>query len=225
MTSTEKRLEVVRLLKSREKKNKYTQARPCYFLGKPEGANPGYADCSGTMQTVMKRAAEIDIGGNTSAQIDRRGRGKVVEMASSGQLVPTEEKLKPGDLIYYKGNAAHSLSVGHVEMYIGGGRLMGHGSGTGPTSKNLTTYSKSRKGAKSYLCAIRWIPDDEENAFVVVTGGTVYVRRGPGTGYKALGVVKSGDRFAFEGEEKNGFYRLTYKGESAYISMKYAEVC
>lgn len=218
-------MEAVRLLKSREKKNKYTQARPCWFFGKPEGAEIGYADCSGTMQAVLKRAAGIDIGGNTSAQIDRRGRGKVVEMAANGQLVPTEEKLLSGDLIYYKGNAAHTLSVGHVEMYMGGGKLMGHGSGTGPVSKNLASYSKARKGAKAYLCAIRWIPDDEENAFVVVTGGTVYVRRGPGTGYKALGVVKSGDRFAFEGEVLSGYYRLTYKGERAYISMKYAEVC
>lgn len=223
MMAEEKRQEAVRLIKSREKKNKYTQARPCYVFGKPEGASLGYADCSGTMQAIMRRAADIDIGGNTSAQIDRRGRGKVIEMAE-GRTSPTEAKLKIGDLIYYKGNARHTWSVGHVEMYIGGGKLIGHGSGMGPTIKDMAAYSKRRTGAKGYLCAIRWIPDDTGGEYIVVTGGTVHVRSGPSTKYKSLGIVKSGARFLADGKVENGFYSILYNGAPAYISLKYAEV-
>lgn len=316
MTATQKRAEAVRLITDRCGKNSYTQARPCYVFGKPEGSNPGYGDCSGTVQAILKRAAGIDIGSNTSAQIDRRAQGKVIEMAASGQLVPTESLLLPGDCVYYRGNTAHTWGVGHVEMYHSKGWLMGHGSGMGPSMHKLESYSKGRAGAKSYLCTIRWILDDDAPAtppklgdralsqgmvapdvgelqfllvnrgyklgtygpngdgvdcdygtktaaavkeeqkhagliqtgnadlltiehiiaclsggktpstkqYVLVTGGTVNVRKGASTNHSILGVVKSGEKYESTGRTENGWYEIIYKMGTAWISGKMSEI-
>ena len=75
---------------------------------------------------------------------------------------PDESKLLPGDCLYFKGNSSHPLDVGHVEMYIGDGKVCGHGSGTGPKVRNMKDYCASRATKKSrYFMAIRWIPEDE----------------------------------------------------------------
>ena len=45
-------------------------------------------------------------------------------------------------------------------MYTGSNECYGHGSGTGPTKKNLKTYCKGRaSSSKRYFMAIRWIAD------------------------------------------------------------------
>ena len=52
-------------------------------------------------------------------------------------------------------------------MYIGNKKLMGHGSGKGPTVKPIKTYCKARQRSKSptkrgnrgLICVIRWIVD------------------------------------------------------------------
>ena len=164
MTATEKRAEAVRLMKSRAGMNTYTQGdRRVYFFGYPNNdGGKGYSDCSSSVRACIKRATGIDIGYNTDAQMRNRGKGVIVETAKSGQLVPTEKLLKPGDAIYYKGNDAHTLNVGHVEMYTGGGTLYGHGSGVGPKKHGLAAYSKARTGSRSYLMAIRWILDGDD---------------------------------------------------------------
>lgn len=166
MTATEKRVEAVRLIRSREKKNNYTQARPGYVFGKPEGTNPGYGDCSGTVQEILKRAAGIDIGGNTSAQVDNAKKGKhgavIIERPTDNYF--DESKLKPGDCLYFKGNKAYTENVGHVEMYTGANECYGHGSDMGPKKNggkaSLKSYCAGRTGDRKALMAIRWIADD-----------------------------------------------------------------
>ncbi len=163
-TAAEKRKQAVKIARSRVRLNRYTQGSlRAYVGGYPEpGENvKGFSDCSAFVRWVIRQAAGIDIGGNTSAQVQNRGRGALIEMASTSQLSPTEALLEPGDCVYFKGCPAHALSVGHVEMYLGGGKCIGHGGGIGPTVKALKAYSRSRgKGARKYLCVIRWIPDD-----------------------------------------------------------------
>ncbi|MDL2206269.1 peptidoglycan-binding protein [Eubacteriales bacterium OttesenSCG-928-N13] len=162
MSAAQQRAEAVRLIKSRTKRNSYTQgANRGYVFGKPEGAVKGYGDCSSTVREVIKRAAGIDIGGNTSAQVANRGKGIMIEDNRDGKRsYPTIDRLTAADCIYYKGTKGNTWDVGHVEMYIGGGEIAGHGSGTGPTIKNCKAYSQSRTGARKYLCVIRWIKDD-----------------------------------------------------------------
>ena len=164
MKAEEMRREAVAAAKSRAGLNRYTQgAKRAYVGGYPqarEGAK-GYSDCSSFVRWVLKRAAGLDIGANTDLQIRNRGKGILVETASARQTAPAEALLLPGDCLYWKGTPSHAWGVGHVEMYIGGGKCIGHGSGTGPTVKTLKTYSRGRgSGSRKYLCAIRWIAEE-----------------------------------------------------------------
>lgn len=164
---TEQRSLAVEYMKSRTKKNSYTQgSKRSYFFGHPNNkpgntTQAGYSDCSAAVRAAIKAASGIDIGGNTSAQVNNRNKKGLVIHTTDGYY-PDESKLLPGDCLYFKGNTSHPLDVGHVEMYTGSNECYGHGSGTGPTRKNLKDYCKSRANSKKrYFMAIRWIPDDD----------------------------------------------------------------
>lgn len=164
MTTKEKRMEAVRLMKSRARKNAYTNGGDRkYFFGKPDNvpgntSQKGFSDCSSAVRAAIRAAAGVDIGSNTDAQVRNRARGVVVDTTDG--YYPDESKLLPGDCLYFKGNTAHVLNVGHVEMYTGDNECYGHGSGTGPNRHNLKDYCKGRASAKKrYFMAIRWILD------------------------------------------------------------------
>jgi len=318
MVQQDQRNELVRLMKSREKKNNYSQNRPCYSFGRPEGVDPGISDCSGICRDVYLRVCGFDIGGNTSAQVDNAKRGrngaKIVQTPTGIQF--DEGALLPGDLLYFRGNTAHTDDVGHVEMYTATNECYGHGSVLGPTKKNLKTYCAGRTGTRRALYAVRFIHDNDvphapgklgdkplvygmkdpqvgelqrlllklghnlgafgpardgvdndcgamtrdavkaEQRFaglgqtgntdlvtigrviarangltpppvmqtVLVTGGRVNIRKGPGTSYKIITTVKSGDRFTASGEATDGWIGIIYKDAKAWISAKYAVV-
>lgn len=165
MTAQEKRAEAVRLMKSRAKKNTYTNGGDRqYFFGKPDNVpgnttQKGYSDCSSAVRKAIKAAAGIDIGSNTDAQVRNRAKGVVVDTTTG--YYPDESKLLPGDCLYFKGNTSHMLDVGHVEMYTGPNECYGHGSGTGPNKHVLKDYCKGRaSSSKRYFMAIRWIVGD-----------------------------------------------------------------
>ena len=202
MTADQMRAEAVRLMKSRAKKNKYTNGgNRKYFLGKPEGAARGYSDCSSAVRACIKRAAGIDIGANTDAQIRNRKNALMVHKATGNEVGPPLDLLKPADLIYYKGNVAHTWNVGHVEMVTGPNELYGHGGGMGPNKHDLKAYSKKRRAAgKGYLCVLRFIKDDAVPApeptmpahGIRITGNSVNLRTGPSTDYPSVDVVDAG---------------------------------
>lgn len=165
-TASEKRAKAVQYMEDRQKKNSYTQgAKRTYFFGYPNNkpgnkTQKGYSDCSAAAMKAILAAAGINIGANTTEQINNRKKGKIVDETTG--YYPDESKLLPGDCLYFKGNTSHPLDVGHVEVYMGNGRCIGHGSGTGPTIKNLRTYCKGRANKKRrYFMAIRWILGDE----------------------------------------------------------------
>lgn len=167
MTTKEKRMEAVRLMKSRARKNTYTNGGDRkYFFGKPDNrpgntTQKGYSDCSSAVRAAIRAAAGIDIGSNTDAQV--RGRGKGLVVHTTDGYYPDESRLLPGDCLYFKGNTAHVLNVGHVEMYTGDNECYGHGSGTGPNRHNLRDYCKGRANdRKRYFMAIRWILGGEK---------------------------------------------------------------
>lgn len=158
----------VAYMTGRVRKNSYTQGgKRTYFFGYPDNTpgnttQSGYSDCSSAVRASIKAAAGIDIGSSTSAQINNRGKGAVVDQTDG--YYPDESRLKPGDCLYFKGNTSHPMDVGHVEMYTGNNECYGHGSGTGPTKKNLRDYCRSRASSrKRYFMAIRWITDGTEN--------------------------------------------------------------
>ena len=155
------RMLAVDYMRQRNRKNQYTQgADRVYFFGKPDNrpgntTQPGFSDCSSSVRAAIKAAAGIDIGWNTDQQIRNRGRGIIVEEPNG---IPDERLLKPGDCLYFRGNDAHIMSVGHVEMYAGGGKLRGHGGGFGPFESDMTAYCRRRP----CFMVIRWITGDDD---------------------------------------------------------------
>ena len=55
-----------------------------------------------------------------------------------------------------------------------------------------------------------------------VTGNGVRVRSGPGTGYNVMGYMNSGNTVTILGEE-SGWYKITYNGQTGYISADYVK--
>lgn len=229
MTNEEKRALSVRLMISRKGRNTYTNgSKRQYFFGYPQEGQDGYSDCSSAVREAIRRAAKIYIGSNTDAQIRNYKKGILVENTSNSY--PDESKLKPGDCLYFKGNRNHVKQVGHVEMYTGPNECWGHGSGKGPTKKNLRKYCQQRAAkGKRYFCAIRWIPDDEEPVaptapekpkdeveYKTVSNGRWNVRARATTNSSKVGLVREGDELRFYGE-KDGFYGVKGDGVKGYV--------
>lgn len=232
MTNEEKRALSVTLMKSRAGRNSYTNgSKRQYFFGYPNEGDNGYSDCSSAVREAIRRAAGIYIGSNTDAQIRNYKKGILVENTSADY--PDERKLKPGDCLYFKGNNNHVKQVGHVEMYTGPNECWGHGSGIGPTKKDLRKYCAQRAAkGKRYFCAIRWIPEDrpeivppgneeivtdEGKMYMTVMRGTWNVRAKASVNSGRVGLVRAGDRLRVYGE-KNGFYGIKGDGVKGYVS-------
>lgn len=233
--ASEQRSLAVEYMKSRKKKNSYTQgSKRGYFFGHPDNkpgntTQAGYSDCSAAVRAAIKAASSIDIGSNTSAQINNRNKKGLVVHTTEG-CYPDESKLLPGDCLYFKGNTSHPLDVGHVEMYTGPNECYGHGSGTGPTRKNLKDYCKSRATSKRrYFMAIRWILDDADGGTtekpattvsngITITNGSWNVRTGPGSSYDSVGTVRKGD--VLEKVDVGTWVPVIHNGEVRYISPR-----
>lgn len=204
--------------------NSYTQgAKRNYFFGYPDNkpgnaSQKGYSDCSSAVRAAILEAAGVDIGGNTSAQINNRSsKGRVVHETAG--FYPDESRLLPGDCLYFKGNTSHPLDVGHVEMYIGNGRICGHGSGTGPKIRSMKDYCASRANSKKrYFMAVRWIHGDEAKAPEngrCVAPGSWNLRAGPGKEYPSIAIVKGGDML--KTVELNGWIPVLKDGKIGFI--------
>jgi|GEM_PF-591591 len=131
-------------VKSREGKNQYTQG------DKRGQVASGWSDCSSLQRWAYKEVLGIDIGDNTEVQILSSKLKTVLLFLKNG--IPDVDSMQPGDLLFFRGtNTARksSMYVGHVEMYVGNGQLSGHGSGRGPTRKDLKSYCRTRQSASS----------------------------------------------------------------------------
>lgn len=234
MTSNEKRTLAVKYMTDRAGKNAYTQgSKRKYFFGYPDNdpantAQSGFSDCSSAVRCAIQKASGLDIGSNTSAQINNRAKkGKIVHETTG--FYPDESKLKIGDCLYFKGNSKHPLSVGHVEMYIGDGKLCGHGGGTGTQIKSIASYCKSRATSKRrYFMTVRWIQDDSAPAAcepevhtVTVASGAWNLRTGPATSYPAAGIVRGGDKL--EKIDLDGWAPVQVGDKALYLSPKAVE--
>lgn len=137
--------QAVDLALSRLGKNSYTQSslRTQVFSG--------YSDCSSLVWKCYERLG-IFVGTWTGEQVKYGRRIWVNPNHSSYAALPYSalSLMAPGDCIFYgSGNAAH------VEMYMGNGQQIGHGSGNGPTIKNCLNYKH-----KSGVYQIRRYTDD-----------------------------------------------------------------
>lgn len=160
MLSESKRQEIVDKGMSRKGKNQYTQGP------NRNKVDSGYSDCSAFVRWCYKQVLGIDIGVNTEAQINSKNLETINVPITNG--IPDESYLKKADLLYFRGNdTSRTKGVGHVEMYIGNGKLLGHGGGIGPTEKNMVSYctymqkTKSNNGNRGLICVRRVVGDNE----------------------------------------------------------------
>lgn len=89
-------------------------------------------------------------------------------------------------------------------------------------------YHISYNGTEGYVN--RNLISVQNYAEVAARSGTLTVERdvnlrsGPGTGYAVLGTGSTGDSFTLTGQSDNGWYRIDYDGQTAYLAGDYASV-
>lgn len=181
MTLPELRQSLIQSVESRIDKNTYSQNSE---LRLKVYENPkGFGDCSSTMYMTYKKISGISIGGNSSAQA-QSNLGIIVDVAT-GEC-PDESNLVPGDLIFFNYEKAKKesdnwenwehryLHVGHVEMYIGNGKMIGHPSGIGPRITDMKTYCEEMyRSGRTYCIAKRFIynPTTYDKSFTGTISG------------------------------------------------------
>jgi len=125
--------DLVKTMQSKEGKLKYS-------MSGPRNPDKGSADCSSTVNWAYKKVTGVDVGNSTPAMYNNKNTTTVDTGNGSKSSKPDESKLQPGDLLlYWRDWSKHRApdGVGHVEMYIGNGKQIGHGGGKGPKTKNL----------------------------------------------------------------------------------------
>ncbi len=171
MTVTEKRDLLVSKALTREKKNQYSQD-----ISKRTLIESGWGDCSGTVWYWYYKLFGLDIGANTQAQINSDKGIRLNMVIQNG--IPDESVMRKGDLLYFRGSDnSRTEGVGHVEMYIGDGKIFGHGSGLGGTVKNMNDYCRMRYSSsstallknKGLICVKRFLGDDNMNSLTELT--------------------------------------------------------
>ena len=260
-TANERRLKVRNAYRKYIGRNHYSNARRDYCT-KPYKDGKYYSDCSSSVSYAYKEAGEGFGILNTVGMWNSKKLVDVPVTIKNG-VIQNPEVLRIGDMLLFAGNDVGRKSagyVGHVEMVgeIAGSTVQLYGHGSGLAKKHeMNAYCRSRYNTKSVtplkrrllIRVRRMIQDDEGNreqatgnsqsatdgrACVVVTGGTVNVRSGPGTDYKVLGTVKKGARLVYDDEvhQVNGtdWYLIEYlePGEispvNAWISGRYARL-
>lgn len=156
LSAAEQRIKVVEMMKSLKDKNTFSQSTR-YRLR----VDSGYGDSASTVQYVYRKALNLNLGTYIVAQYTSR-LGIDVDEVTQTRYVPDENKLLPGDLLFYRSKEKNNpYGVGHVEMYLGDNTIMGHVYGKGPNEKDMLAFSKSRDAAgKGYLKARRFILND-----------------------------------------------------------------
>ena len=145
------------------KKMQSVEGKLSYSMDGPRNPDQGSADCSSTVNWAYQKVFGKSIGGDTLG-IMNSDATEVVDMANSGMdqtnggrnsSGPNLDKLMPGDLLLYSRpgsgyTAGRPYRVGHVEMYEGDGKRIGHGGpGLGPKESDIT------KDSTSYIMAKR----------------------------------------------------------------------
>ena len=81
---------------------------------------------------------------------------------------------------------------------------------------------------KALMAALDVKPTDAEESEAryvqIEKGKKCYVRTGPGTDHKAIGVAHSEDKLKYLGATENGWHKVEYHGNEAYVSGKYGKL-
>lgn len=199
---------VIALVEGLEGKNQYTQS------GKRERVFDGYSDCSSLMWKCFERGANKFIGTWTGEQVQY---GKLVTNQFNGRHALNHEdlkKMKPGDLVFW--GSGHN-NTKHVEMYMGGDTLMGHGSGIGPRRKVATAYSHTYPLVEVRRYIIEDSSTKKPSSFVTTdkatcTGNGVNVRASASLLGTIIGTLDLGDVMELDGNKKGKWCHVYIKG-------------
>ena len=137
-----KQVQIIRQALLLRGKNQYTQSSLRLLV------DQGYSDCSSFVWWLYLSTLKIDIGMDTPEQILSL---KGLDVDFGGQETPDISLLNPGDLLFFEGtDTSRPFHVGHVELYLGHGKLIGHNDNglPGPTVKTLDSFCRERAGAK-----------------------------------------------------------------------------
>lgn len=239
MTANEKRAQVVRKYEEILGRNSYSQSLRDYCYKKYKDGKY-YSDCSSSVSYAYKEAGHSFGVLNTVGMYNSTKMQDVPAVIKNG-LIQNPEILRPGDMLLFAGTDASRASagyVGHVEMVgkISGSTvtLYGHGSGK-PRATEMNAYCKSRFSAKTstklghkgLIRVRRFIPEDASTAApagkkVKITGGSVNIRTGPGTGYPSVSIARKGDQFP--AVTQDGWLPIGDGDRVLWVSGKYAEV-
>lgn len=103
----------------------------------------GATDCSGVVRWAYQEAAGITVGSWTG---DESKAGYEVARGHYPSEIPWG-KMQPGDLILMTASYWEQWDFAqylcHIELYCGGGRMIGHPSGWGPTEKDARSWMES----------------------------------------------------------------------------------
>ena len=232
MTIDEKRDLLVQKTLTRLKKNVYSQD-----INKRTKIESGYGDCSGTVWYWYNKLFNINIGGNTEAQINSKNGERVNLSINNG--IPDESKMKKGDLLYFRGSDnSRTEGVGHVEMYIGNGQIFGHGSGVGGTIKNMKDYcisryktsSTSKLKNKGLICVKRFLKDDKSSInitstnLVGITTSNLNMRNTYSKNGEVLDIIPLDKAILILATCSNGWYKIKYNNIEGYVSADYVKI-
>ena len=125
MTPNQKRKSVIDKYDEIIGRNIYNQTLRdwCY---KPYKDGKYYSDCSSSICYAYKEAG-LGFGIlNTAGMYNSKKLTTVNVEIKDG--IPNEKDLRMGDMLLFAGNdSSRPLRIGHVEMYVGGGKICGHG--------------------------------------------------------------------------------------------------
>ena len=127
-------------------KMKSIEGKLSYSMSGPRDPDQGSADCSSTVNWAYNKVLGTNIGGTTLALM-KTGNMSTIDMSNLPETGgtgsgPDLSKLMPGDIVLLSRPTSSFTSgrpfrVGHVEMYMGDGKTIGHGSGNGPKVRNI----------------------------------------------------------------------------------------
>lgn len=64
----------------------------------------------------------------------------------------------------------------------------------------------------------------DSSKLVLITGSSVYIRTGAGTGNKSIGIVHKGETYPYVNTASNGWFEVKYLNGTAFVSNKYAKI-
>ena len=150
-----KQVELVKKMKEVEGTIQYSWGPGTKYPGPSRNPDDGYGDCSSTVQWAYQKVLGVDPGSYTGAQEVDEDTYTVTNSTAD------ESKMQLGDII---------LKNGHVEMYYGDGRMIGHGGG--PDGKTPGPTIKSLGSTPPYNNIKRWVGFRDGESSTTFDGAT-----------------------------------------------------